>query len=105
MKLMDAFVRLVLAFWSSAVLIGRDMVAIKANELTNIYIYIFLWKQTCSYKESERKKTLAFSVVQNCLWKEKSPQTESSDSASNWGNYHLPSSLLLLQSIKESDLK
>lgn len=39
MKLMDAFVRLVLAFWSSAVLIGRDMVAIKANELTNIYIY------------------------------------------------------------------
>lgn len=60
MKLMDAFVRLVLAFRSSAVLIGRDMVAIKANELTNIYIYIFLWKQTCSYKESERKKLWHF---------------------------------------------
>lgn len=55
MKLMDAFVRLVLAFWSSAVLIGRDMVAIKANELTNIYIFSFESKPALIRNQKEKK--------------------------------------------------
>lgn len=55
MKLMDVFVRLVLAFRSSAVLIGRDMVAIKANELTNIYIFSFESKPALIRNQKEKK--------------------------------------------------
>lgn len=40
MKLMDAFTCLLLAFRSNAVLIGRDVFAIKANELTNFFFLL-----------------------------------------------------------------
>lgn len=99
MKLMDAFTCLLLAFRSNAVLIGRDVFAIKANELTNFF---FSFESKPAFIRNQKEKTLEFSVVQNCLRNEKSAQTESSDSARNRGNYHLPSSLLL-RSIKQSD--